>query len=172
MYGTTHGESESKFFPQDFFLSHIPRFLPNPMAISMPASGPLSTLSSQGIVGPTSNHIYSQSHGKRPMRGKGGKLGGPARFNYNKRLAVGASKPVMRSIMWRAGAKRINGLLYESILNYMEKRSDEVMKLAMLYALHRRAKTISVMDMVYACKHLDRNLYGFGFGKAATADSW
>ncbi|KAL8258727.1 hypothetical protein R6Q59_026680 [Mikania micrantha] len=74
----------------------------------------------------------------------------------------GNHEAVIQSLARRYGAKRISGLIYEKTRGVLKIFPENVIGDAVTSIEHARRKTFTAMDVVYALKRQDRNLYGFG----------
>ncbi|OAF66053.1 hypothetical protein A3Q56_06231 [Intoshia linei] len=98
-------------------------------------------------------------------RGKGGKglgKGGAKRHRKILRDNIqGITKPAIRRLARRGGVKRISGLIYEETRGVLKIFLENVIRDAVTYTEHRKRKTVTAMDVVYALKRQGRTLYGF-----------
>jgi histone H4 len=105
------------------------------------------------------------------MAGRG-KTGKPATKSAHKKIAKGtASKPIkqgsvtngaIRRLARRGGVKRISSTSHEHVRDYVDDFLERVVRDSLTYTEHRRARTITAMDVVYALKKNGRTLYGYG----------
>ena len=99
----------------------------------------------------------------RSGRGKGGKglgKGGAKRHRKVLRDNIqGVTKPAIRRLARRGGVKRISGLIYEETRGVLKVFLENVIKDAVTYTEHRRAKTVSILDVLYALKRQGRTMY-------------
>jgi len=104
--------------------------------------------------------------GKGVGRGKAGKgLGKGGMIRHRKVLKDnirGITKPAIRRLARRGGVKRISGLIYDEARVVVMKFLEDIIKDAVTYTEHARRKTVTAMDVVYALKHNNRTIYGFG----------
>ena len=106
-------------------------------------------------------------------RGKGGKGGkglgkGLAKRHGTPKRSLGdlfgsaLSKPSVKRLARRGGIKRISGLIQSESHNCLNGFLETVLHRALIYTEHRRAKTLTPLDVVYALKGAGVSLYGFG----------
>lgn len=68
----------------------------------------------------------------------------------------------IRRLARRGGVKRISFASHHHVRDYIEDFLNRVVRDTLTYTEHRRAGTISAMDVVYALKKNGRVLYGYG----------
>ena len=73
----------------------------------------------------------------------------------------GITKPAIRRLARRGGVKRLSGLVYEETREVLYSFLKTVVRDAVMYLEYRRAKTVSVMDVLYALQIQNRTVYGF-----------
>ena len=73
----------------------------------------------------------------------------------------GITKPAIRRLARRGGVKRISGLVYEETHGVLKAFLGNVIRSAVTYTEYRRAKTVSVMDVVQALRQQGRPIYGW-----------
>lgn len=100
-------------------------------------------------------------------RGEGGKgigMGGAKR--HLRRILSNNIKGVTRSsirrLARRGGVTRISTLIYEETRGILRQFLHNLISDAIVYTDHAGRKTVTAMDVVYACKRQGRTLYGFG----------
>ena len=98
------------------------------------------------------------------VRGKGGMMGKVCkrRRKVLRDNIQGITKPAIRRLARRGGVKRISGLIYEEVRGVLKVFLENVLRDAVTYTEHRRNKTVTAMDVVYALKRQGRTIYGFG----------
>ena len=74
----------------------------------------------------------------------------------------GITKPAIRRLARRGGVVRMSGLVYEEVRGVLMVFLEKVLRDTITYTEHRRSKTATAMDVVYALKRQGRTLYGFG----------
>ncbi|KNC84188.1 hypothetical protein SARC_03578 [Sphaeroforma arctica JP610] len=74
----------------------------------------------------------------------------------------GITKPDIRRLARRGGVKRISGLIYDEMRQQLKLYLANLVRLALTYCQHRRQKTVTAMDVVYAVRLFGERLYGFG----------
>jgi histone H4 len=75
----------------------------------------------------------------------------------------GITKPAIRRLARRGGVKRISGLIYEETRSLLRIFLESLVHDAVVFASYARRKTVTPMDVVYACKSRACPLYGVGF---------
>jgi len=97
-------------------------------------------------------------------RGKGGKgLGKGSAKRHRKILRDninGVTKPAIRRMARRGGAKRIAGLLYEETRNTLKTFLNTVIRDSLLYTEHAKRRTVTTGDVAFALSRQGRPLYG------------
>ena len=99
-------------------------------------------------------------------RGKGGKclgkgVGKPHRKILHENIK-GITKPAIRRLARRGGAKLTSGLIYEETQGVLKIFLENVIRDAITYTEHAKGKTVTALDVVYALKRQGRTFYGFG----------
>ncbi|KXS21985.1 histone H4, partial [Gonapodya prolifera JEL478] len=75
---------------------------------------------------------------------------------------LGISNPAIRRLARRGGVKRISKGIYDDIRTVLKSYLSDVLQTTCLYVEHRRGKTVTALDVVYALKFSKgRTLYGF-----------
>ncbi|KAJ3086185.1 Histone H4 [Quaeritorhiza haematococci] len=74
---------------------------------------------------------------------------------------TGITKPAIRRLARRGGVKRISGLIYSEVRNVLKNFLTRTIHDTVLYVEHRKAKTITAMDVIFALKRQGTTLYGF-----------
>ena len=72
------------------------------------------------------------------------------------------SKPAIRRLARRGGAKRMSGIIYDVTRGVLKVFLTGVIRDAVTFTEHARRKTVTAMDVVYALKRQGKTLYGFG----------
>ena len=72
------------------------------------------------------------------------------------------SQPSIRRLARRGGVRRISGLVYEEARKSLKAFLADLLRDTLVYTVHAKRKTVTVMDVVYALKRQGRTLYGFG----------
>jgi Histones H3 and H4 len=102
------------------------------------------------------------------MRGRGKGIKGLGRGGAVRHRRVlrdniqGITKPAIRRLARRGGVKRISGHIYEETRGVTKVFLEDVIRNAVTYTKHRKAKTVAARDVVFALKRQGRMLYGFG----------
>ncbi|KFH40416.1 Histone H4-like protein [Hapsidospora chrysogenum ATCC 11550] len=81
--------------------------------------------------------------------GVGGKSIATAKRHRNSRLAR------------RGGVKRISAGIYEETRSVLRKRLELVLKTCVAYTEYRKAKTVTVHDVIHCLRFLGTPIYGF-----------
>lgn len=68
----------------------------------------------------------------------------------------------IRRLARRGGVKRIAMASNEAVRDYIDDFLNRVVRDSLTYTEHRRARTITAMDVVYALKKNGRVIYGYG----------
>ncbi|RKO84073.1 histone H4, partial [Blyttiomyces helicus] len=76
----------------------------------------------------------------------------------------GVTKPAIRRLARRGGVKRISSSCYEDVRAALKTFLQSVLKDTVAYVEHRRAKTVTTMDVLYALKRQNKTMYGFEYG--------
>ena len=96
----------------------------------------------------------------RGMGGKGLGKGGALRHKKILRDNInGITKAVIRRLARRGGVKRISALVYDESRNALRAFLEKVIRAAVTYTEHRRAKTVTAMDIVHGLKQSNITLY-------------
>ncbi|KAG6032928.1 hypothetical protein E4U41_007086 [Claviceps citrina] len=102
-------------------------------------------------------------------RGKGGVsgktvLGRAKRHRKILRDTIqGVTKPAIRRLARRGGVKRISADIYDEARKVIKERLEKILRLCVIYAEYRNAKTVLISDVMHALRTLGRPLYGFEF---------
>ncbi|KAH8681297.1 histone-fold-containing protein [Xylariales sp. PMI_506] len=107
-------------------------------------------------------------------RGKGAKFGhslsgkeGAKRHRKILRDNIrGVTKGSIRRLARRGGVKRISATIYDEVRNVLVKYLHEVLHDCVTYTDYRRAKTVTVTDVLHALKRQGNPIYGFDGGAA------
>ena len=102
-------------------------------------------------------------------RGKVGKAANKsAKKTFNRESAQKVIKAgvvtngALRRLARRGGVKRISPSSYEHVRDYIDDFLMKVVRDSLTYTEHRRRRTITAMDVVYALKKNGRTIYGYG----------
>ncbi|UKZ47285.1 hypothetical protein TrVGV298_001502 [Trichoderma virens] len=85
-------------------------------------------------------------------------------FVYSKILKdniQGITKPAIRRLARRGGVKRISAAVYDETRKALKDFLTGVLQDAVTYVDHRRAKTITLEDILHSLKRRGRTLYYF-----------
>lgn len=101
-------------------------------------------------------------------RGKNAKHVGRARAKHTvkhsqKVVSTGnVTNGAIRRLARRGGVKRIAFASHAHVRDYIDDFLGKVVRDSLTYAEHRKAMTITAMDVVYALKKSGRVIYGYG----------
>ncbi|KAK1831788.1 histone-fold-containing protein [Podospora conica] len=126
----------------------------------------------RGLAAPSSSsasHAKYATGGKTGMgRGKttlgSGKVGAKRHRKVLKDNIKGITKPAIRRLARRGGVKRISAQIYEDIRGVIKDRLAIILKDCVTYAEYRKAKTVTVNDVLFALRRIGRPIYGFDDG--------
>lgn len=110
--------------------------------------------------------------GKKLLHGAGGK-----RHRKIQRDTIsGITKGDIRRLARRGGVKRLSGMIYDETRGAMKQYLERILRDCVAYCDYRRAKTVTVHDVLHALKRIGRPIYGFdsllpASKKAPVADS-
>ena len=68
----------------------------------------------------------------------------------------------IRRLARRGGVKRLSMNIHPHVRDYIDDFLNKVVRDSLSYSEHRKAKTITAMDVVYALKRNGRVIYGYG----------
>ncbi len=68
----------------------------------------------------------------------------------------------IRRLARRGGVKRLSFQIHSHVRDYVDDFLNRVVRDSLSYAEHRKARTITALDVVYALKKNGRVLYGYG----------
>ena len=95
-----------------------------------------------------------------------GKTGGAKRTVHRsgtKPIADGQiTNGAVRRLARRGGVQRISSGINNHVREYIDDFLNRVVRDSLSYCEHRRARTITALDVVYALKKNGRTLYGYG----------
>ncbi|KAB5572433.1 hypothetical protein GE09DRAFT_1216997 [Coniochaeta sp. 2T2.1] len=72
-----------------------------------------------------------------------------------------SAKPDIRRLARRGGVKRISGMIYEDTRAVLKQFLENVLRDCAAYVEYRRAKTVTVHDVLHALARIGRPIYGF-----------
>ncbi|KUJ16372.1 histone-fold-containing protein [Mollisia scopiformis] len=75
---------------------------------------------------------------------------------------IGITKGDIKRLARRGGVKRISGTIYNGIREAMKDHLATILKDVTAIVDYQNRKTVTVGDVVFALKRLDRPIYGFG----------
>ncbi|KAI0132217.1 histone-fold-containing protein [Xylariales sp. AK1849] len=96
--------------------------------------------------------------------GLGGKMGAKRHRKILRDNILGVTKGAIRRLARRGGVKRISATIYEEVRHTMRTYLEETLKDCVTYTEYRRAKTVTVRDVLFALKRRGRPIYGFDDG--------
>ncbi|KAG7138623.1 Histone H4.2 like protein [Verticillium longisporum] len=92
-------------------------------------------------------------------------FGGPQRTRKIKRDAIrGITKPDIRRLARRGGVKFISGTIYNDIREVLIARLKLIIDDCIKYVDYRKAKTITVQDVLFTVRRFGQPIYGFDPG--------
>ncbi|KAK7754105.1 Histone H4 [Diatrype stigma] len=103
-----------------------------------------------------------KSIGRAPAgKGLGGKQGAKRHRKILRDNINGITKPAIRRLARRGGVKRISGNIYEEIRAVLKARLELILRDCVLYTEYRKAKTVTINDVLFSLRRLGRPIYGF-----------
>lgn len=101
--------------------------------------------------------------------GKGGKgLGGKGGAKRHRKILrdniQGITKPAIRRLARRGGVKRISAQIYDEIRVALRARLEQTIRDCVTYTEYRKAKTVTVNDVLHSLNRLGRPVWGFDYG--------
>lgn len=110
------------------------------------------------VAAPVANMVgQGKLSGKRLLQNQGGKR----HRKIPKDCVLGITKPDIRRLARRGGVKRISGLIYDDTRSALKSYLEQVLKDCVAYCEHRRMKTVTVQDVIFALRRMGRPIYGF-----------
>jgi histone H4 len=86
-----------------------------------------------------------------------------ARRSAHKEIKDGrVTNGAIRRLARRGGVKRISLDTHQHVRDYVDDFLNKIVRDSLSYAEHRKARTISALDVVYALKRNGRVIYGYG----------
>ncbi|KAL2276992.1 hypothetical protein FJTKL_00298 [Diaporthe vaccinii] len=73
----------------------------------------------------------------------------------------GITRPDIRRLARRGGVKRISAAIYNDVRAALMDRLRLILRDCVTYVDYRRAKTVTVYDVIHALKRIGRPVYGF-----------
>ncbi|KAJ4390233.1 hypothetical protein N0V85_007432 [Neurospora sp. IMI 360204] len=113
-----------------------------------------------GPSGLKNRHSVSGASGKGKGKGKGG-VGIKRHRKIIKDTIRGITKPAIRRLARRGGVKRISAGIYDDIRAALKDRLQAILRDCVTYTEHRRAKTVTVTDVIFALRRIGKPIYGF-----------
>lgn len=98
--------------------------------------------------------------GKTIHGAKGGK-GGKRHRKIMKDSIQGITRPDIRRLARRGGVKRISAHIYNEVRAALKARLEMILRDCVTYVEYRRAKTVTVYDVIHSLKRIGRPVYGF-----------
>jgi len=74
---------------------------------------------------------------------------------------MGITRPAIRRLARRGGVKRISAGIYEETRSVLRKRLEQILKICTAYTENRKAKTVTVHDVIHSLRFLGTPIYGF-----------
>ncbi|KAK0621607.1 histone-fold-containing protein [Bombardia bombarda] len=112
--------------------------------------------------GPSGLKSHRTAIGGKTVLGAGkGKLGGKRHRKIQVDTIKGIGKPAIRRLARRGGVKRISAGVYDEIRLALKARLEMIVRDCVTYCEYRRAKTITINDVIFALRRIGRPIYGF-----------
>ncbi|KAH8750583.1 histone-fold-containing protein [Diaporthe sp. PMI_573] len=73
----------------------------------------------------------------------------------------GITRPDIRRLARRGGVKRISAAIYNDVRTALKDRLTMILRDCVTYVDYRKAKTVTVYDVIHALKRIGRPVYGF-----------
>lgn len=108
--------------------------------------GPSGLKNRPGVVGGKSIH---------------GAKGGKRHRKIMKDSIQGITRPDIRRLARRGGVKRISAQIYSDVRAALKARLELILRDCVTYVEYRRAKTVTVYDVIHSLKRIGRPIYGF-----------
>ncbi|KAI1853301.1 hypothetical protein JX265_000200 [Neoarthrinium moseri] len=102
--------------------------------------------------------------GKGLGHGMGGKTGAKRHRKVLRDNIQGVTKGAIRRLARRGGVKRISAGIYEETRHALHLFLKDILQDCVTYTEYRRAKTVTVTDVIYSLKRKGRPIYGFDDG--------
>ncbi|RYP46946.1 hypothetical protein DL768_006929 [Monosporascus sp. mg162] len=103
-----------------------------------------------------------KSIGRAPAgKGLGGKQGAKRHRKILRDNINGITKPAIRRLARRGGVKRISGNIYDEVRSVLKARLELILRDCVIYTEFRRAKTVTINDVLFSLRRLGRPIYGF-----------
>ncbi|KAK1506675.1 histone H4 [Colletotrichum tamarilloi] len=77
------------------------------------------------------------------------------------RSSLTAAKPAIRRLARRGGVKRISAMIYDDAREALKTWLESVLRDCVTYAEHRKAKTITIHDVLHSLARKGKPIYGF-----------
>ncbi|KAH6895535.1 histone-fold-containing protein [Thelonectria olida] len=115
---------------------------------------------------PTLSHHGGPGMARTGAGRVGGKttMGGAGKKRQRKMIRDsihGVTKPAVRRLARRGGVKRISASIYDEARAALKARLETILKDCIIYVEHRKAKTVTVNDVIHALRRIGRPIYGF-----------
>ena len=137
---------------------------------------PLNTRQTKSSIGTgggggMTQHTHMKTHGKinvyqnpgpNPRPAKGTKTK-PPKKDRKKDNIRGVSKGAIRRMAYRAGIRRISGIMYEETRGLLKNFVERIVKDSVTYCEHTKRTTVTVLDVLYALRKRNKHLYGYGY---------
>lgn len=120
--------------------------------------GPRSSMVGSAPTGSKGGRVGAgEVSGKKLLLGTGGK-----RHRKIQRDTIqGITKGDIKRLARRGGVKRLSAMIYEDTRGAMRTYMERVLRDCVAYCDYRRAKTVTVHDVLHALKRIGRPVYGF-----------
>ncbi|KAG8168022.1 hypothetical protein KVR01_003711 [Diaporthe batatas] len=90
-----------------------------------------------------------------------GAKGGKRHRKITKDSIKGITRPDIRRLARRGGVKRISAQIYDDVREALKARLEIILRDCVTYVEYRKAKTVTVYDVIHSLKRIGRPIYGF-----------
>ncbi|UQC89738.1 histone H4 [Colletotrichum lupini] len=115
--------------------------------------------SSSGGKRGTASKVHQGGKGKTVLQNAG--TGAKRHRKIMKDCIRGITKPAIRRLARRGGVKRISAMIYDDAREALKTYLESVLRDCVTYAEHRKAKTITIHDVLHALARKGKPIYGF-----------
>ncbi|KAK1640879.1 histone-fold-containing protein [Colletotrichum phormii] len=120
--------------------------------------GPGASSSGGGKRG-TASKVHQGGKGKTVLQNAG--TGAKRHRKIMKDCIRGITKPAIRRLARRGGVKRISAMIYDDAREALKTWLESVLRDCVTYAEHRKAKTITIHDVLHSLARKGKPIYGF-----------
>ncbi|ORY65050.1 putative histone H4 [Pseudomassariella vexata] len=104
---------------------------------------------------------FGMGKGAQDLGDGKGKTGAKRHRNILRDNILGITKPDIRRLARRGGVKRISGTIYEEVRSALRQRLTTIIRDAVVYTEYRKAKTVTINDVLFSLRRLGKPIYGF-----------